>query len=239
MKETKIKEIFNKSNIAIEYYNVYQQGFLDALKEIEQQKEIEKQARKNKKILFEPEKFVVVRKDRCIYGVWHEEGKEVVTDGRYIVVHNTDYDKELEHKLTDKNKQIINDMFVNWKKVIPTVNLVDCTAFTIKEIKEIATSCKERSLTALDNIRIRFHQDGKIFVLNMHSLKKLALFLASYPESSIQLQFILNKELYQNRDFCVLKVCDEQTQDVFVATTEGNKDVTFDFLDGELKPIKD
>lgn len=88
-------------------------------KRIESQGEIKgKMPKITKPSLF---KFVASKKEFSSTpgGVFHDEGFEVASTGRILIAVRSQYDAELEGKVTDKNGEVIADEYPKWRSIMP------------------------------------------------------------------------------------------------------------------------
>lgn len=145
-------------------------------------------ALKNKKIVmtdFLHDNNEMKYKRRFLTGVYHDKGQQVITNGRYMVVHNASYDSELEGKIIDRNNLQIEGTFPSWQKVIPKDDsLIETQGLTSKDVKIICSQFKSNSLSKLDALRpIGLKVEGQALGFNILILKMLNKFLNCYPNA--------------------------------------------------------
>lgn len=87
-------------------------------------------------------------------GVFHDNGMQIITNGRYLIGHHCNYNDELEGKIVARNGEIIDSKFYpKWQKVVPTnKELVECDFFFKKDIYAI---CKNFTENSFSNIKTK------------------------------------------------------------------------------------
>lgn len=213
----RMKTIFSsmkKSNEKLDY-DSFMAGYNAALAELDRQKKI-KTDRKNKKLIAEDflrtdSSFVNTR--YFMSGVYHTDGKQVVTDGRYLLVHNAEYNKDYEGKIIKDGKEI-EGRYPQYERVIPDDSeLVEDSLLTVDVVKSIASASKAKSIKKQNNQIVKIMQGDKTLVIfSMAIIKKLEKFLDCYPSSVI----MRHEDDVDNERGKSWKAVDTKTGDVFV-----------------------
>lgn len=134
---------------------------------------------KNKKI--SPIDFVLKNKKELkatpkIGGVFHDGGFAVATDSHILAALKMPYDKNLEGKIIDKNQKEIEDVFPNWRRVIPEKEQLKPYPFDPEVLHGYVTAALKKK----ESEDIAFQDaDGTVHVYN---LKNLDLFLHGVRE---------------------------------------------------------
>ena len=170
--------------------------------------------RKNKKLIVED--FLRTDSDfvnthYCMAGVYHEDGKQVVTDGRYLLVHHADYDKVLEGKIIKDGKEV-EGKYPLYERVIPEdCKLVEDSMLTVDVVKSISSASKVKSINKQYAQIVKIvNGDKTLVVLTMAIIKKLEKFLDCYPSAVIMRH---SDDTDNERSW---KAVDKTTGDIFV-----------------------
>lgn len=206
-----------------EKWNDFFKGFLCALNEIEMQNLAEADRKAGKFLIND---FVRTDKD-CrdfFQGVYREEGKEIVTDGKYLIVHhNNSYDPSLEGVITDINGKIkVGAKFPKWAKVVPDdIDLKPSPiSLLLGDVKKITKTIKTKSTEKLTSTYIRIKDNyykendgsGCDFVsFNALNLKNLFKFIFVYRDAKI---YAPAKD--DDRHHKPWKIIDEKTGDFMI-----------------------
>lgn len=214
----RMKTIFiamRKSNEKLDFES-FRAGYNAALAELDRQKKI-RTDRKNKKLIIED--FLRTDSDFIAHryfmsGVYHSDGKQIVTDGRYLVVHNADYDKDCEGKIISKDGKEIEGNYPKWEKVLPSDDrMTEDNILSAEVVKCISSASKTKNMDKQYNQVIKIVQDDKTLVtFTMAIIKKLEKFLECYPESII----MRHEDDAENEHGKSWKAVDKKTGDVFV-----------------------
>lgn len=209
-----------QSNAKLEFES-FMAGYNAALAELDRQKKI-RTDRKNKKLIIED--FLWKNSDFAarhqitsrVYhsGVYHADGKQVVTDGRYLLVHNNaDYNKDYEGKIIKDGKEIEGN-YPAWQKVIPSDDcMTEDNILTVDVVQSISIVSKTKSMDKQYNQVVKIVKDAKTLItFSMAIIKKLEKFLDCYPESVI----MRHKDDLANEHCKSWKAVDAKTGDVFV-----------------------
>ena len=209
--------IFNsmrKSNENLDFES-FKAGYNAALAELDRQKQI-KTDRKNKKLIVEDflrtdSDFVTNR--YFMSGVYHEDGKQVVTDGRYLLVHRADYDKEIEGKIIKDGKEI-EGRYPLYERVIPEDSkLVEDSTLNVDVVKSISSASKTKSINKQYEQIVKIVSGDKTLVMfPMAIIKKLEKFLDCYPSAVI----MRHSDDTDNERCRAWKAVDKTTGDIFV-----------------------
>lgn len=182
-----LKESFFVGDEKKSDFEIFRMGYESCLKEIERKKAL-KTKRKSKKIVmtdFLCDTSYLKYKRRFLTGVYHDNGHQVITNGRYMVVHNASYSSELEGKIIDRNNLQIEGTFPNWQTVIPKDDsLIETQGLTSKDVKIICSQFKTNSLSKLDALSpIGLKVEGQALGFSILILKMLNKFLNCYPNA--------------------------------------------------------
>lgn len=203
---TKYFEKLKKENYT--KLELFQSGWTSCLQEQEKQKELKKQ-RKNKKLILS-DYFDKTSSYNCAVGVYHDEGKQVITNGFYLLIHYAAYPIEYEGKIIDGEGREIDINYVDYKRAIPSnENMTEYNGITKEDIAIISRQFSEKSFARQkEKVIAIITKDFKI-AINLCILKRLNSFLATYPEAVL---YIPNN----NPTRITWKVKDSKTKDEFV-----------------------
>lgn len=169
-------------------------GYVQALLDLQQEKEV-KQQRKDGKVI--PEDFCSCSsRDIRLYRqcVHYEDGKAVVTDGKFMVALAYEYPKEKENKnylvckdRTDTYHTIgeeCKDIFYpKWKKAVP-----DLSSYVTAEDglrNNLVKAAKMEKSVKVDRQEKTVFELMPDFKINAHIAKTAAKFITLYPECSL------------------------------------------------------
>ena len=196
-------------------YESFSAGYNAALAELDRQKQI-KTDRKNKKLIVED--FLrtdsgFVSRRYFMSGVYHEDGKQVVTDGRYLLVHHAEYDKVFEGKVIKDGKEI-KVQYPQYKRVIPEDSeLVEDNTLNVNVIKSISSASKTKRIEKQYEQIVKIVSGDKTLVMfTMAIIKKLEKFLYCYPSAVI----MRHADDIDNERCRAWKAVDKTTGDIFV-----------------------
>ena len=185
-----------KKNIALKYFenskainfDDFYRGFESAFLEIETQNALKTDRKSGKFIIND---FIHLDKNypnNFSQGVYREEGKEIVTDGRYLIVHNeNNYDPSLEGKIVDIYGKILNARFPNYKRVLPDdANLKPSPiSFSFEDLKKINVAIKTKSPDKLSKIFVGIKDNYYNIAFNALILKNLYRFMNVYNDAKL------------------------------------------------------
>ena len=207
----------------VEKWNDFFKGFLCALNEIEMQNLADADKKAGKFLIND---FVRTDKEYCrdfMQGVYREEGKEIVTDGRYLIVHhNSSYDSSLERVITDVNGRIVNTPFPKWERVLPDdVDLKPSPmSLLLGDVKKITKTIKTKSTKKLTDTCVRIkdnyykendENNCDYVSFNAMILKNLFKFMFVYRDAKLYAPL---KD--DDRHSKVWKIIDEKTGDFMI-----------------------
>jgi len=215
MTEDKIFNIFIKMNDArddknkMDFYS-FKMGWEASLLELDRQKAMNADRKAGKFII---EDFLNLSKDMIdiryfLTGIYHDSGKQIACDGKYLVLHNSDYDKKLEGKIVRDGKEI-EGTYPKYEKVIPdTKDMKTVDFLTAKDFQLIASTCKIKSMDKLYSMTVLIEKDSLHVAFPMAILKTVDKFFKCYPEAV----------LYMNCEDITKswKAVDEKTGDLIV-----------------------
>lgn len=162
----------------------------------------------------------------CKY-VLHENGKQITTNGRMLLVHHADYDAYKEGKVLDKDGNTNADIwFPNYKRVLP----YDMDAKSVDEGLSMSHICNEveLSLDDLKNLLAPYKKlrnydrllntfvtvdfgGGEVRRYSMAILQGLYLFKSAYPECKSFYSSTHEDAIYDSHFYI-----DRQTGDIYV-----------------------
>lgn len=153
-------------------------GYRQALLDIEQEK-AEKTQRKTGKFFA---KDFLWESERLFTSLIHyETGKEIVTDGHFLLFVESEYDKALENQNTDKDGIKIDYPYPKWQKVVPSI----AENYTVRnELKDILLKAdsleKGKSMAGLYNKAVKI-EEGLIFSFAI--IRTVKKFLNCFPQA--------------------------------------------------------
>lgn len=120
------------------------------------------------------------------HGIYHDNGKQVIANPKYALIHYENYSKDLEGKLIDRNNGIIDGDFPNWRKIIPKdENLSKCTDFTKDDVRIICGQFTTKSFKKQRDIFVKITTDNFQTIMSVYTLKRIENFLKVYPDATI------------------------------------------------------
>lgn len=168
------------------------------------------------------------RKRLFFTGVYHDNGMQIITNGRYLIGHHCNYNNELEGKIIARNGEIIDSKFYpKWQTVVPTnKELVECDFFFKKDIYAICKNFTENSYSNIGWKHILI--ENKNVAFNAFFLKKLKRFFFYYP----------NAKIYHHKDSLLKswEIIDKDSGDFFLImpTAKG----AYKYENGKVKTIQ-
>lgn len=239
MKEDKIFDIFSaredKDKMS---FDSFKAGWEAALYELDRQKALNANRKAGKFII---EDFLnaskrIIAFQNHLTGIYHDRGRQIACDGKYLVLHNAYYDESMEGKIIRDGKEI-KGMYPNYERVIPETEDMKAVDFlTAKDFFIMSSTCKIRSMDKLYGVSVLIEKDSLKLTFTMAILKTVDKFLKHYPEAVLYMPKDNTKAWKavdkKTGDLIVFMPCDSNGKDpnyiykvnkkLLIKTAEGN-----------------